>query len=61
MTLKLLDKSILLPLRLTAAELATDEAILKKIFESNITLLIISKEGMGDIKIMKSLEGSGYS
>ena len=32
MALKLLHKSILLPLRLTAAELATDEAILKKLF-----------------------------
>ena len=32
MALKLLDKSILLPLRLTAVELATDEAVLKKLF-----------------------------
>ena len=58
--LKTLDKSILTPLGLTAAALATDAAIPKKIFESGITALIISKEEMDDImKIMKSLEGSG--
>ena len=53
------DKSILIPLGLTAVASATDAAIHKKIFESGNTALIISNEEMNDfVKIMKSLEES---
>ena len=53
------DKSILIPLGLTAVASATDAAIHKKIFESGNTALIISNEEMNDfMKIMKSLEES---
>ena len=55
--LKLLAKSVLIPLGLTAAATATDAAIQKKVFGSGMTTLIISNEEMGDImKIIKSLE-----
>ena len=58
--LKLLAKSVLIPLLLTAAATATDAAIQKKIFGSGMTTLIISNEEMGDImKIIKSLEEFG--
>ena len=57
--LKRLAKSVLIPLRLTAAASATDAAIHKKITESGTTTLIISNEEMNDImKIVKSLEES---
>ena len=42
--LKQLDKSVLLPLGLTAAASATDSAIQKKIHESGATILIISNK-----------------
>ena len=49
-----------MPLGLTAAVLATDVAIHKKMFGSGFTTLIISNEVMNDImKIVKSLEESG--
>ena len=55
--LKLLAKSVLILLGLTAAATATDAAIQKKIFGSGMTTLIISNEEMDDImKIIKSLE-----
>ena len=54
-----LAKSVLIPSRVTAAS-ATDAAILKKMFGSGVTTLIISNEEMNDImKIVKSLEESG--
>ena len=50
--------SHLIPLELTAA--AKNAAIHKKMFESGITILIVSNEEMNDImKIVKSLEESG--
>ena len=57
--LKPLAKSILIPLRLTAAASATDAAIQKKIFGSYMTTLIISNEEMNDIMKIKSLEDAG--
>ena len=57
--LKPLTKSVLIPLRLTAAASVTDAAIHKKIFGSAITTLMIINEEMNDIlKIVKSLEES---
>ena len=64
--LKPLAKSVLIPLRLTAAS-ATDAAIHKKIIESdtcpsdlaNQTTSIFSNEEMNIMKIIKSLEESG--
>ena len=54
--LKLLPKSVLIALGLTAAASATYAAIYKKMFGSGITTLIISNEKMNDImKIVKSL------
>ena len=48
-------KSILIPLRLTAAASAIDAAIHKKIFKSGFTTLIISNKEISDImKIVKS-------
>ena len=47
--LKPLAKSVLIPLRLTAAASATDAAIQKKIHGSGTTKLIILNEEMGDI------------
>ena len=53
-------KSILIPSGLTAAASATDAAIYKKMFESDITTLIISNEEMNyTMKIVKSVEESG--
>ena len=65
--IKLLAKSILIPLGLTAAASATDAGIHKKILESrnlssshNNTVLITSNDEMEDIiKMVKSLEESG--
>ena len=59
--IKPLAKSVLIPLRLTAAALAADAGIHKKILGSghNNTTLIISNDEMDDIlKIVKSLEDS---
>ena len=61
-------KSVLIPLRLTAAAAATDAAIHKKMFGSGMypsdltkqTTLIISNEEMNIMKIVKSLEESGF-
>ena len=60
--IKLLAKSVLIPLGLTAAASAGDAGIHKKILGSgrNNTTLIISNDEMDDIlKIVKSLEDSG--
>ena len=58
--LKPLNRSVLIPLGLTAAESAIDAAIHKKMFGSGNTTLIISNEEMNDVmKIIKSLEESG--
>ena len=55
-----LAKSVLIPLGLTAAALAADAGIHKKILGSGNTTLIISNKDMEDlIKIVKSLEDSG--
>ena len=57
--LTLLAKSVLAPLRLTLAASVTDAAIQKKIYRSDMTILIISNEEMkGIMKIFKSLEES---
>ena len=54
-------KSVLIPLGLTAAASATDAAIHKKMFGPGVTTLIISNEEMNDIvKIVNSLEKSGF-
>ena len=59
--LKSLAKSVLVPLGLTAATLATDEAIHKEMFGSGNTTLIISNEEVTYImKIVKSPEGSAF-
>ena len=56
-----LAKSILIPLGLTAAASVTNAAIHKKMFGSGMTTLIISNEELNDImKIVKSLEISGW-
>ena len=66
--LKQLPKSVLIPLRLTAAAAATDAAIQKKVsgtgcpsdLASRMTALITLNKEMNDImKIVKSLEESG--
>ena len=58
--LKTLAKSILIPLRLTAAALAANAGIHQKILASAIITLIISNEKMAFIiKIVKSLDKSG--
>ena len=62
--IKPLAKSVLIPLRLTAAATAADAGIHKKILVSghrpSSTTLIISNDEMEDIiKIVKSLEDSG--
>ena len=55
--LKPLAKSVLIPLRLTAAASATDAAIHQKMFGSGTTTLIILNEELNDImKIVKSLD-----
>ena len=57
---KPLAKIVLIPLGLTAAESAMDAAILKNMFGSGTTTLMIFNEEMNDImKIIKSLEESG--
>ena len=57
---KPLDKSVLIPLGLTAAASATGAGIHKKILGPGNTTLIISNDEMeGIIKIVKSLEDSG--
>ena len=54
--LKPLAKIVSIPLGLTAAASATDTAIHKKMFGSEMTTLIISNEEMNDIiKIVKPL------
>ena len=57
--LKLLAKSVLIPLELAAAASATDAAIQNKIFGPGLTALLISNEKMDHIIIVKSLEESG--
>ena len=59
--IKPLAKSILVPLRLTAAASAVDAGIHKKILGSgcNITLIISNDEMEDILKIVKSLEDSG--
>ena len=58
--IKLLAKSVLILLGLTAAASAADAGIHKKILGSGNTTLIISNKDMEDlIKIVKSLEDSG--
>ena len=61
--IKVLAKSVLIPLGLTAAASAADAGIHKKILGSghnNNTTLIISNDEMNDVlKIVKSLEDSG--
>ena len=57
--LKLLAKSVLIPLGLTATVSATDKVIQKKIFWSGMTKFIISNEEMNEIiKIVKSFRES---
>ena len=56
-----LAKSVLIPLGLTAAASAADAGIHKKILGSRNTTLMISNKDMEDlIKIVKSLEDSGF-
>ena len=59
--IKPLAKSVLIPLGLTAAALAADAGIHKKLLGSgNTTTLIISNDEIEDIiKIVKSLKDSG--
>ena len=55
--MKPLAKSVLIPLRLTAAAAAVDADIHKKILWSGTTTLIISNDQMNDImKIVQALE-----
>ena len=55
-----LAKSDLIPLGLTAAAAATDATIQKKIFESSLTTLIISKEEINFVmEMIKSFEYAG--
>ena len=57
--IKSLTKSVLIPLLLTAAASAADAVTHKKILGSRTTTLIISNDGMEDMKIVRSLEDSG--
>ena len=58
--LKLVAKRVFIPLGLTAAASATDAAIHKKIFGSDMTTLTILNAEINDImKIVKSLEEYG--
>ena len=58
--LKILAKSFLIPLGLTAAASATDAALHKKMFGSGMKTLIFFNEEMNDImKIVKSYKESG--
>ena len=54
-----LAKSVLIPLELTAAALAADAGIHKKISGSGNTTLIISNDEMEDIRIVISLNDPG--
>ena len=57
--MKPLAKSVLISLGLIATASATDGAIRKKVFGSDVTTSIILNEEMNDImKIVKSLEES---
>ena len=59
--LKLLTKSVLIPLGLTIGALATDAAIQKKMFGSGTTTLLISNEEINDImEIGRSLAEPGF-
>ena len=58
--LKLLAKSVLVPLGLTAAASAVDAAIQKKIYGLGMTTWVVSNKELNDIiQIVKSLEESG--
>ena len=58
--IKLLAKSVLIPLGLTAVALAAFAGIHKKMLGSGTTTLVISNDEMEDVmKIVKSLEDSG--
>ena len=59
--LKLLAKSLLMPLGLAAAALAADAAIHKKMFGSGFTTLIISNEEInGIMKKLSLLKNQDY-
>ena len=59
--LKLLAKSVLMPLGLAAAALAADAAIHKKMFGSGFTTLIISNEEInGIMKKLSLLKNQDY-
>ena len=59
--IKPLAKNVLIPLGLRAAASAAGTGIHKKTLGSGNTTLIISNDQMEDIiKIVKSLEGSGF-
>ena len=59
--IKTLAKSVLYPLGLLAVASAADAAIQKKHFGAGMTMLIILNEEMNYImKIIKSLEESGF-
>ena len=55
-----LAKSALIPLGLKAAASATDKRIYKNILGSGTTTIIISNKEMKNMKIVKSLEDSGF-
>ena len=56
-----LAKSVLMPLRLTVAALATEAANHKKMFESGVATLITLNGEINDVmKIVESLEESGF-
>ena len=58
--LTLLVKSVLIALGLMAAASATDAAILKNIFGSGMTTMVILNEEIEDVrKVVKSFEQSG--
>ena len=57
--LTLLPKGVLVPLGLTAVASATDTAIQKNIYQSDMTAMLISKNEMDHVKkIVKSLQES---
>ena len=51
-------ESVLLPLRLMTAASATDAAVQKKMYGSDMTRLTIQNEEMKDIQIVKYLDES---
>ena len=55
-----LFKNVLIPLGLTAADSVIHAAIQKETFGSGMATLIILSEVMNDVKIVKSLEESGF-